>query len=112
LDLTRRALLPHFLQRVALIAFLALHFIQIFLFNNLSSASGKRAIFVTCYYFSILIRYIARLMDVKGYNVFHQKSPSFIEFAIFFTFNKFVVLLSCQLKVYLLVTLFIPWLYA
>jgi len=51
-------------------------------------------------------------MDVKGYNVFHQKSPSFIEFAIFFTFNKFVVLLSCQLKVYLLVTLFIPWLYA
>jgi len=59
---------------------------QIFLFNNLSSASGKRPIFVTCYYFSILIRYIARLMDVKGYNVFHQKSPSFIEFASFLSF--------------------------
>jgi hypothetical protein len=76
LDFTRRALDPHFLQRVALIAFLALHFMQIFLFNNLSSASGKRAIFFTCYYFLLTIRYIARLMDVKGYNAFHQKSAA------------------------------------
>jgi len=64
-------------------AFLALHFMQIFLFNNLSSASGKRAIFVTCYYFLLLIRYIARLKDVKTYNVFHQKITLPAEFATF-----------------------------
>jgi len=58
---------------------------QIFLFNNLSSASGKRAIFVTCYYFLLSIRYIARLMDVKTYNVFHQKFPLLIVFAIRFS---------------------------
>ena len=29
--------------------------------------------FVTCYYFEFLIRYIVRLIDVKAYNVFHQK---------------------------------------
>jgi hypothetical protein len=74
LDFTRRALEPHFLQRVALTAFLALHFMQIFLFNNLSSASGKRAIFLSpAIIFLLMIRYTARLMDVKRYNAFHQK---------------------------------------
>ncbi|AAM30638.1 hypothetical protein MM_0942 [Methanosarcina mazei Go1] len=81
---------------------------QIFLFNNLSSASGKRPIFVTCYYFLLSIRYIARLMDVKTYNVFHQKFPRLTGFELFFSSITYPALFFI-LKGYLLVMLFIPY---
>ena len=43
LDFGLKPLYPHFLQTLALIGFRALHFMHIFTFNSLASASGNLA---------------------------------------------------------------------